>query len=138
MHGRRSVGGLIALWMPASGCSSPATPTDPSQSREITTGASGSGGTFTLQVSKNGTGIGTVTSSPSGISCGTACSRSFSGGAPSRSPQCRLRDPSSPADKHHDQLKGRVAPSGPDRSRSLSSLSPSRSTVDVVALSIAT
>jgi hypothetical protein len=86
MRGRRSVGGLIVLWMLASGCSNQATPpTGPSPTQEIPAGGlnasgSGSSGTFTLQVTKNGTGSGTVTSSPSGISCGTTCSRSFSGG----------------------------------------------------------
>jgi hypothetical protein len=86
MRGRRSTAGLIALWMLASGCGNQATPTHPSQTQEIPAGGldasgSGSGGTFTLQVTKNGTGSGTVTSSPSGISCGTTCSRSFSRGA---------------------------------------------------------
>jgi hypothetical protein len=86
MRGRRSAAGLIALWMLASACGNQATPTHPSQTQEIPAGGldasgSGSGGTFTLQVTKNGAGSGTVTSSPSGISCGTTCSRSFSGGA---------------------------------------------------------
>ena len=86
MRGRRSAAGLIALWMLASACGNQATPTHPSQTQEIPAGGldasgSGSGGTFTLQVTKNGAGSGTVTSSPSGISCGTACSRSFSRGA---------------------------------------------------------
>ena len=82
----RSLGGLIVLWMLASGCSNQTTPPiGPSQTQEIPTGGlnasgSGSSGTFTLQVTKNGAGSGTVTSSPSGISCGTTCSRSFSGG----------------------------------------------------------
>jgi hypothetical protein len=85
MGGRRSIGGLIALWMLASGCSNQSTPTQPSQTQEIpgivlNASGSGSGGTFTLQVTKNGAGSGTVTSSPGGISCGTTCSRSFSGG----------------------------------------------------------
>ena len=85
MRGRRSIAGLIALWMLASGCGNQTTPTHPSQTQEISAGGldasgSGSSGTFTLQVTKNGTGSGTVTSSPSGISCGTTCSRSFSGG----------------------------------------------------------
>jgi Putative Ig domain/Divergent InlB B-repeat domain len=75
----------MALWMLASGCSHQATPTHPSQMQEtpaagLAASGSGSGGTFTLQVTKNGAGSGTVTSSPSGISCGTTCSRSFSGG----------------------------------------------------------
>ena len=82
MRGRRSVGGLIALLLLASGCGNQTTPTHPSPAQEIAAGglnASGSGGgTFTLQVTKNGTGSGTVTSSPSGISCGTTCSGSFS------------------------------------------------------------
>ncbi|CAK0758155.1 hypothetical protein CCP3SC5AM1_2480002 [Gammaproteobacteria bacterium] len=32
---------------------------------------------YSLTVTKNGTGIGTITSSPSGISCGTTCSKSY-------------------------------------------------------------
>ena len=36
--------------------------------------------TFTLTVTKNGAGIGTVTSSPAGIVCGTTCSFPFSSG----------------------------------------------------------
>jgi hypothetical protein len=83
MRGGRTVGGLITLWMLASGCSNLATPpTGPSPTRQTPASASGSGsgGTFTLQVTKSGTGSGTVSSSPSGISCGTTCSRSFSGG----------------------------------------------------------
>jgi hypothetical protein len=85
MRGRRSIAGLIALWILASGCGDQVTPTHPSPKGEISAGGlnasgSGSSGTFTLQVTKNGTGSGTVTSSPSGISCGTTCSRSFSGG----------------------------------------------------------
>ena len=82
---RRPTAGLIALWMLMSGCGSQDPPTRPSQTAEIAAGGlnasgSGSGGTFTLQIARNGTGSGTVTSSPSGISCGTTCSRSFSGG----------------------------------------------------------
>ena len=82
MRGRRVLGGLIALLMVTYGCSNPGTPTNPTRTQEILAGASGSGsgGTFTLQVAKNGTGTGTVTSNPSGINCGTTCSRSFSGG----------------------------------------------------------
>jgi Putative Ig domain/Divergent InlB B-repeat domain len=86
MRGRRWAGGLIVLWLLAAGCGNQATPpTQPSATREISAGGlnasgSGSGGTFTLQVSKSGAGSGMVTSNPSGISCGTTCSRSFSGG----------------------------------------------------------
>ena len=85
MRGRGSIGGLVALWMLTSGCGNQGTPTHPSQTAETSARAlnasgSGSGGTFTLQVAKSGAGSGTVTSSPSGISCGTTCSRSFSGG----------------------------------------------------------
>ena len=76
---------VIALGMLVSGCDHQVAPTQPSPTGEISAGGldasgSGSSGTFTLQVTKNGTGGGTVTSSPSGISCGTTCSRSFSGG----------------------------------------------------------
>jgi endo-1,4-beta-xylanase len=39
------------------------------------------GGTFPLTVNKTGTGSGTVTSSPAGISCGSTCSASFASGA---------------------------------------------------------
>jgi hypothetical protein len=85
MRRRRSVGGLIVLWMLASACADQATPpTGPGPTQDIPrrldASGSGSSGTFTLQVTKNGTGSGTVTSTPSGISCGTTCSRSFSGG----------------------------------------------------------
>jgi hypothetical protein len=85
MRGRRSIAGMTVLWILASGCGNQVTPTHPSQAPEISSGGlndsgSGSSGTFILQVSKNGTGSGTVTSSPTGISCGTTCSRSFSGG----------------------------------------------------------
>jgi len=40
-------------------------------------GYSSSGGTRTLNVSRSGTGNGTVTSSPAGINCGGTCSSSF-------------------------------------------------------------
>jgi P2-related tail formation protein len=90
MRGRRSLAALISLWMLASGCGDQGSPTHPSQTRQtqeilpsaggLNASGSGSGDTFTLQVAKNGTGSGTVTSSPSGISCGTVCSKSFSKG----------------------------------------------------------
>lgn len=37
-------------------------------------------GTYTLGVSKTGTGAGTISSSPSGINCGTNCTNSFAAG----------------------------------------------------------
>ena len=40
----------------------------------------GSGTNYALSVSKTGTGSGTVTSSPAGISCGATCSAGFSSG----------------------------------------------------------
>jgi hypothetical protein len=43
MRGRRAVGRVMTLWLLAWGCSSPATPTHPSQTQEIHAGASGSG-----------------------------------------------------------------------------------------------
>ncbi|HEU4780844.1 MAG TPA: cellulase family glycosylhydrolase [Steroidobacteraceae bacterium] len=42
---------------------------------------SGPVGSFNLAVTKNGTGTGTVTSSPAGINCGTTCSASYTSGA---------------------------------------------------------
>lgn len=39
------------------------------------------GGSQTLTLSRSGTGIGTITSSPAGIDCGTACLASFDTGA---------------------------------------------------------
>ncbi|HEV7609245.1 MAG TPA: PA14 domain-containing protein, partial [Steroidobacteraceae bacterium] len=39
------------------------------------------GGTFGLSVTKAGTGAGTVTSSPAGISCGATCSANYTSGA---------------------------------------------------------
>lgn len=39
------------------------------------------GSTFSLSISKPGNGRGTVTSEPSGINCGTACSAPFTGGS---------------------------------------------------------
>src|SRR5687767_9219728 len=81
----RWIGGLIAVLVLASGCGDRTAPTKPTPAQAVSAGGSdsrgsGSTGTFTLQVAKNGTGSGTVTSSPTGISCGTTCSRSFSGG----------------------------------------------------------
>ncbi len=43
--------------------------------------AGGSVSTFALTVNRAGTGTGTVSSNPSGISCGSACSASFASGA---------------------------------------------------------
>ena len=45
--------------------------------------AAGSGSTFTLSVTRNGTasGNGSITSNPAGISCGATCSASFASGA---------------------------------------------------------
>jgi hypothetical protein len=76
---------LFAVGMLACGCGNQVTPTHPGPTVETTAGAlnasgSGSDGTFALQVTRSGTGSGTVTSNPSGISCGTNCSRSSFGG----------------------------------------------------------
>jgi hypothetical protein len=47
---------------------------------ESGSGSDGSGSGVTLRVSKAGTGTGRVTSSPSGIDCGSSCSKTFSAG----------------------------------------------------------
>lgn len=85
MRGRQLIVGVITLGMLAAGCGNQPMPTRPSQAQGIfadglKASGSGSSGTFTLQITKNGAGSGTVTSSPSGISCGTTCSQQFSGG----------------------------------------------------------
>ena len=62
------------------GCGGEPGPAAPSDRGPLYESGSGSGGSSTLTVQKSGTGSGTVTSNPSGISCGTTCSRSFSNG----------------------------------------------------------
>ncbi len=54
-------------------------PTNPSQVFKLT-GTATIGGNEILQITKNGSGAGTVTSSPSGINCGAACSANFASG----------------------------------------------------------
>src|SRR5688572_25495899 len=72
--------GLLTL-LPLFGACSDQAPTQPvesSSSAPVAFGSgSGSGESFTLQVLKSGSGSGQVTSSPSGIDCGSSCSRSF-------------------------------------------------------------
>jgi len=46
----------------------------------IMRGVGGSSSTFALAVTKSGTGSGTVTSSPSGINCGSTCNASYNSG----------------------------------------------------------
>ena len=46
----------------------------------IMRGVGGGNSTFALAVTKSGTGSGTVTSSPSGISCGSTCNASYNSG----------------------------------------------------------
>jgi endoglucanase len=43
-------------------------------------GAGGGGSTFTLSVTKGGTGAGTVASTPAGVNCGATCSANFNSG----------------------------------------------------------
>ena len=76
---------FLALMLPLSACGRETLPTHPEESElspsvPTFSSGSGSGGSVTLQVRKSGTGPGTVTSSPSGISCGSSCSRTFSTG----------------------------------------------------------
>jgi len=49
--------------------------------KSVSANFTASPGLFTLTVAKSGAGTGTVTSTPSGISCGTTCSASFASGA---------------------------------------------------------
>jgi hypothetical protein len=48
---------------------------------DVTLGASFQRPTYTLSVTKNGIGVGTVTSSPSGINCGATCSQAVLSGS---------------------------------------------------------
>jgi endoglucanase len=48
--------------------------------RSVTATFNGTGATFALTVTKAGTGSGTVTSAPTGINCGSACSANYSSG----------------------------------------------------------
>jgi hypothetical protein len=60
------------------GCSGTATCTVVMSAARSVTATFNSTGTQTLTVTKSGTGSGTVTSSPSGINCGSTCSYAFS------------------------------------------------------------
>jgi len=46
----------------------------------VATFASSTSTTYTLYAGRTGTGAGTVTSSPTGISCGTDCTQSYASG----------------------------------------------------------
>jgi hypothetical protein len=73
----------LSLLLFLGACGRRSTPTQPAESpiRADVASPSRSGrGSVTLQVLKAGTGSGTVTSSPSGINCGSTCSKSFSSG----------------------------------------------------------
>jgi len=63
------------------GCSGNAACTVPMNGNQAVAATFNAASSFVLTVSKSGTGAGTVTSSPSGISCGPACSASYSSGA---------------------------------------------------------
>jgi YVTN family beta-propeller protein len=54
-------------------------PTNPSQTFSLE-GTAIAAATETLNVTRNGTGAGTITSAPSGINCGTTCSAVFTSG----------------------------------------------------------
>ena len=54
---------------------------------------------YVLSVSKTGTGAGTVTSSPAGINCGTACSQNISSGSVVTLTATRFRVGCRPADR---------------------------------------
>lgn len=73
---------ILILVVPA--CGGGGAPTAPPEAERAAparlASGSGSGGSVTLQVTRNGTGSGTVTSHPSGINCGSSCSKSFSTG----------------------------------------------------------
>lgn len=79
----RPLSWIIGLSILGSACQSDAPTTAPFNGAPVFESGSGSGGSgsgVTLRVTKSGTGSGRVTSSPSGIDCGSTCSRSFSSG----------------------------------------------------------
>lgn len=64
------------------GCSTASTCTVTVNSYTAVVATFTSAGPFTIKVSKGGDGLGTVTSSPAGISCGGVCSSTFTAGTP--------------------------------------------------------
>ncbi len=73
--------GFSSNCVPANPQTNPPTCTSPIGTADVTVTATfNSGSGLTLTVTKAGTGSGTVTSSPSGISCGSTCSASFASG----------------------------------------------------------
>jgi predicted carbohydrate-binding protein with CBM5 and CBM33 domain len=78
--------GDVATGSSFAGWSGPCTGTGPctvtmSQAQSVTATFNSTGGTmFSLSVTKAGTGSGTVTSNPVGVSCGSTCSASFNSG----------------------------------------------------------
>jgi len=68
-----------ALW---DGSQSHVVVTDISASGSIMTATLSAPQQYTLAINKQGTGSGTITSSPTRINCGTACSQSFDAGTP--------------------------------------------------------
>ncbi len=71
-------GATFAGWSgAATGTANPVTLT---VNGNLSLSAAFTGTTYALSVTRAGTGSGTVTSSPSGITCGTACTASFSSG----------------------------------------------------------
>lgn len=80
---KRGLFGSVALVMFLTACGRQHAPTQPDESRLSANGAQPNlswSRSVKLQVLKAGTGSGTVTSSPSGINCGSTCSKSFSSG----------------------------------------------------------
>jgi len=74
-----SSGSTFAGWSGA--CSGTSTcSVSMTQARAVSATFNGSGGTFALSVTRAGAGTGTVTSSPTGISCGSTCSANYSSG----------------------------------------------------------
>lgn len=81
LSARAGRGSTFSGWSgPCSGTGSCVVTMDSAKSVTATFSAGGGGSTLTLTVSKSGTGSGLVSSTPTGIRCGSDCSESYASG----------------------------------------------------------
>lgn len=80
LHSSAAANSTFTGWT-GGGCSAASTCTVTMSSYKTVAATFTSAGPFTISVSKGGSGLGTVTSSPVGIACGGVCRSTFSAGA---------------------------------------------------------